>query len=72
MINTAKSNLLRENRQIKNLMFEVLFGKPDETFIHMINKSKEPICKIEEAEDGGETYYSFRFKRVNSLQELKN
>ena len=69
---TLKEMDKKENRQIKNLMFEVLFGKPDETFIHMINKSKEPICKIEEAEDGGETYYSFRFKRVNSLQELKN
>ena len=64
---TLKEMDKKENRQIKNLMFEVLFGKPDETFMGMINKSKEQICKIEEAVDGDEIYYSFRFKRVNSL-----
>ena len=54
----------KENRSIKNLMFEVLFGKPNETFMGMIEKSRAQIGVIEEDEDGEETYYSLKFKRV--------
>ena len=54
----------KENRSIKNLMFEVLFGKPNETFMGMIEKSKDKICVIEEDPNGEEQYYSLRFKRV--------
>lgn len=53
----------KENRDIKSLMFEVLFGKPNETFMKMIAASKEPICCIEEDKDGNETYYGIKFSR---------
>ena len=53
----------KENRDIKALMFEVLFGKPNETFMKMINVSKEPIYRIEEDENGEEVYYNIRFSR---------
>ena len=53
----------KENRDIKTLMFEVLFGKPNETFMKMINVSKEPISRIEEDENGKEIYYNIRFSR---------
>ena len=56
----------KENRSIKNLMFEVLFGKPNETFMKMINESREPIYMLEEDENGSETYYSFKYKRISS------
>ena len=64
---TLKELDKKENKSIRTLMFEVLFGKPDETFISMINKSKEPIEKLEESNNGTENYYCFHFKRVNSL-----
>ena len=53
----------KENSSIRNLMFEVLFGKPNETFMQMIAASKEPIAKIEEDEEGDESYYLFKFSR---------
>lgn len=53
----------KENKDIKALMFEVLFGKPNETFMKMINLSKEPIQRIQEDENGEEIYYNFRFIR---------
>mgnify|MGYP003296342605 CR=1 FL=1 len=54
----------KEHRAIKNLMFEVLFGKPSETFIRMINESKEPIEELVEDTDGNIKYYNFSFKKV--------
>lgn len=53
----------KENRAIKNLMFDVVFGRPDETFMRMIKASKEPIERIEEDENGSETYYDFHYRR---------
>lgn len=54
----------KENRSLRTMMFEVLFGKPNETFMTMIKKSKEPIERIEEKEDGTERYYDFYYERV--------
>lgn len=56
-----------ENRDIKNFMFEIMFGKPDETFMGMIEKSKEPVYMLEEWAEGTERYYDFSFKRVASI-----
>lgn len=54
----------KENRALRTMMFEVLFGKPNETFMSMIKNSKEPIERIEEDEQGAEKYYDFHYKRV--------
>lgn len=54
----------KENRALRTMMFEVLFGKPNETFMSMIKNSKEPIERIEEDEQGTEKYYDFHYKRV--------
>lgn len=54
----------KENRALRTMMFEVLFGKPNETFMTMIKKSKEPIERIEENEHGAEKYYDFYYERV--------
>lgn len=56
----------KENRDIKNLVFEVLFGKPNETFIGMINESKELLEVLTEDNSGDEQYYSFKFSRKKS------
>lgn len=60
----------KENCAIKNLMFETMFGKPDETFIKMVNASKEPVYMIEEDENGSEKYYDYHYKRVASFDEF--
>lgn len=54
----------KENRSIKGIMFEVLFGKPNETFMKMIKESKTPLEYIEESADGLEKYYEFNYKRI--------
>ena len=54
----------KENRSIKNIMFEVLFGKPNETFMKMIKESKSSLEYIEEDPNGSERYYDFNFKRI--------
>ncbi len=56
----------KENRSIRGVMFEVLFGKPDETFMRMINASKTPLEYIEEDETGTESYYGFHYKRITA------
>lgn len=55
---------LKENRPIRNLMFEILFGKPSETFMCMLEKSKNTIYKLQETENGSEKYYDFNFERI--------
>lgn len=56
----------KENRAIRNFMFEIMFGKPNETFMKMILDSKETVYKLEEDENGSEKYYDFTFKKVAS------
>lgn len=56
----------KENRSIRNLMFEIMFCKPDETFMKMILDSKEDVYMLEESQDGTEKYYDFLFKRAAS------
>ena len=56
----------KENRPIRNLMFEIMFGKPDETFMKMIQESKDEVYMLEESGEGTEKYYDFTFKRVPS------
>lgn len=58
----------KENRCIKNLMFELMFGKPDETFMKMVEASKEPVYMLTEDEEGDEKYYDFCFKRLASSE----
>ena len=56
----------KDNQQIKSLMFDTMFCKPNETFMRMIEGSKEPVYMLEEDADGDEIYYGFHFKRVCS------
>ena len=53
----------KENASLKGLMFEILFGKPDEAFMGMIKESREPIECITEDCCGHEKYYDFLFRR---------
>lgn len=56
----------KENKSIRNLLFEIMFSKPNETFMKMIIESKRPISIIVESENGAEKYYDFLFERVVS------
>lgn len=58
----------KENRSIRTLMFETMFGKPDETFMKMVNESKEPIYTLVEDPEGTEKYYGFTYKRITSFR----
>lgn len=58
----------KENRSIKNLMFEIMFGKPDETFMKMVDDSRETVYMLVEDVEGTENYYDFSFKRAASSE----
>ena len=58
----------KENRSIKNLMFEIMFGKPDETFMKMVDESRETVYMLVEDVEGTENYYDFSFKRAASSE----
>lgn len=60
----------KENRSIKNLMFEIMFGKPDETFMKMVAASRECVYMLVEDAEGDEKYYDFSFKRAASSEEF--
>lgn len=60
----------KENRSIKNLMFELMFGKPDETFMRMVTDSKETVYMLVEDAEGDEKYYGFSFKRAVSSDSI--
>lgn len=60
----------KENRSIKNLMFEIMFGKPDETFMKMVEASRECVYMLVEDAEGNEKYYDFSFKRAASSEEF--
>lgn len=60
----------KENRSIKSLMFEIMFGKPDETFMKMIENSKEPVYMLTEDASGTEKYYDFYYKRTASCDTI--
>jgi len=51
-------------------MFDTMFCKPNETFMAMVEQSKEPVYMLVEDADGGEKYYDFFYKRVGSLDEI--
>lgn len=50
-------------RSLHSIMFEVLFGKPNETFIRMINRTKEPMPRIIEEKDGEITMFQRRYTK---------
>lgn len=53
-----------DNAAIRSVMFDILFGKPNETFMRMIASSREPIYQLIEDTNGSEQYYSFKFSRA--------
>lgn len=54
----------KDTKDVYRFIFEVLFGKPNESFFRMIEASKEPLYTLEEAEDGDITLYEFKYKKV--------
>lgn len=54
----------KKYRSLHNLMFEILFGEPNETFMKMINESKEDMTKIIEIEGGEILLFNKQFSKV--------
>lgn len=54
-----------ETRDVARFVFEVLFGRPNETFYSMIKESEGDIFTLEECDDGDIEYFGFRFKKAN-------
>lgn len=55
-----------EYRSLHNTMFEILFGKPNEAFMKMINASKEGMTKIIEDNSGELTFFGRHYSRVSA------
>lgn len=53
-----------EYRALHGIMFEILFGKPNEAFIKMINESKEEMTKIIEDMNGNLAFFGRKYSRV--------
>ncbi len=54
----------KETRDVYRFMFEVLFGEPNQAFFTMIERSKEPLYRLEESNDGDIKLYDFNFGKV--------
>ena len=53
----------KEYRDVSRFMFEVFFGKPNESFFKLIESSKEPLYQLVECEDGDVSLYDFKYKK---------
>ena len=51
----------KEYKDVSRFMFEVFFGKPNESFFKLIEDSKEDIYQLQENEDGDIQLYDFKF-----------
>ncbi len=56
----------KKNRALRNIMFEILFGKPNEAFMRMINKSKENLSKVIEDKDGEILLFNRHFSKISA------
>lgn len=54
----------KEYRDVSRFMFEVFFGKPNESFFKLIKNSKEQLYQLKESDDGNIRLYDFNFTKV--------
>ena len=54
----------KECRDVSRFVFEVLFGKPNESFFKMIDASKEEMHELVEDGDGDIKFYDFNYKKI--------
>lgn len=55
----------KEFQDVYRFMFEILFGKPNESFFKMIADSKEPLHKLAEIDGGDINIYGLTFIKVD-------
>lgn len=60
---TLKELDKKEYRDVSRFMFEVLFGKPNESFFKLIENSKEQLYELVECDDGDIQLYDFKYKK---------
>lgn len=54
----------KKYRDISRYVFEVLFGKPNESFFRMIELSKDRIYELTETYDGELEFYGHKFTKI--------
>lgn len=62
----------KDSRDVARFVFEVLFGKPDESFFSMIKDSRENIFTLVEDDDGDLRFYDYRFRKASLRENLEN
>ena len=55
-----------EYKDVARFVFEVLFGKPNESFFKMIEASKEDLYQLVEDKEGDVKLYDFTYKKVKN------
>lgn len=56
----------KQYNDIRNTMFEIVFGKPNEAFMQMIANSRENMHKLIESNNGNIQYYGFKFEKISA------
>lgn len=54
----------KDSRDVYRFIFEVLFGKPNEAFFKLIDKSKDTLYELVEDENGEIKLYDMHFSKV--------
>ena len=54
----------KECRDVSRFVFEVLFGKPNESFFKMIDASKEELHELVEDDGGAIKFYDFNYRKI--------
>lgn len=55
----------KKYRALHNIMFEILFGKPNEAFMRMINQSKAEMTQIIEDGNGEIVFFGRKYSRIS-------
>lgn len=56
----------KKYRSIHNIMFEILFSRPTQPFLKMINKNRECMTELVENYHGEITYFGRNYSKVNT------
>ena len=52
-----------ESKDVSRLVFDVLFGKPNESFYNMLKESRDDIYTLEDDPDGDIEFYGLKFSK---------
>lgn len=56
----------KKHRDIRNVVFEIIFGKPNESFMKMISASRTPLKRFTECDGGEYKLYDFTYTKLSA------